>query len=161
MTLRLSLVCLLLTGLLGGCRGASTPTPLPRDDWYRAPPKEHQFYWNWPELDAARIHIVVEDEQANAQKLLEQVALAEITTQQAGTFLGRTLPGAPGTTPYLVRGLYRNPGTGNYAVYVGEDQIVVHHGSLGSRSPPVARQALIVQLEDRPAQVYVLSSVNR
>lgn len=159
MNTRSLIVCVLLAGLLAGCRGAFTPVEL--DDWYRAPPEEHQFYWNWPELDPARIHIVPEGQQASAQRLLERDALVEITMQQAAEFLGHAFSAAPGATPYLVRGLYQNPGTGKYVVYVGENQIVVHHGSLGRSAPPMARQALVLQLEKRPVEVYVVSSVSQ
>ena len=152
------IVCVLLVGLLVGCRGASTPSV---DGWYRAPPEEQPFYWDWPELDPTRIHVVPEGQQAAAQGLLERDALVEIAPQQAAELLGQALPDAPGTTPYLVRGLCRNPGTGKYVVYVGDDEIAVYHGSLGSGSPPMMRQALVLQLEKRPGEVYVLSSVSR
>ena len=39
--------------------------------------------------------------------------------------------------------------------------LVVHHGSLGRSVPPMTRQALVLQLEERPLQVYVISPVNQ
>ena len=104
---------------------------------------------------------MAEERQAEAQTLLEDVPLIELTDEQAVQFVGSALPDLPGAAPYLVLGLYHTPGTGKHVVYVSEEGLVVHHGSLGRSAPPVTRQALVLQLEGRPAHVYVVSSVNQ
>jgi hypothetical protein len=144
-------IYLLLVVMLVGCgqsRAQSTPDP-----WYRAPPAGDLSYWQWPELDPARIHQVAETRQAEAQEMLDDVALVELTARQAADLVGGTLPDAAGTTLYLTRSLYRNPGTGRYAVYVLEDRLLVHHGSLGTGTWPMRRRALVLQLEQSPNSV--------
>lgn len=61
--------------------------------------------------------------------------------------------------PYLTRGLYLNRGTGRFSVYISADQLVVHHGSLGASAVPMKRQALVLQLEQSPAEVFVYCSM--
>jgi hypothetical protein len=44
-------------------------------------------------------------------------------------------------------------------VYLAQDQLVVNHGSLGSSAVPMKRQALVLQLERMPAEVFVACSM--
>ena len=121
--------------------------------WYR-PSSEAPQGGQWQELDPAWIHVVTEDKQAEAQEMLEDVAVVELTDQQAAEYIGQPLPAVPGTKPYLVRSLIRfRPGV--YSVYVWEEHLQVHHGSLGSGRTLMSRQALVLQLERRPSEVYL------
>jgi len=70
-----------------------------------------------------------------------------------------TNPEAMSTKPYLVRGVYLNRITGRFLVYLLGDQVRVHHGSMGSRAVPMKRQALVVQLEAAPKEIYVTLSI--
>jgi hypothetical protein len=65
----------------------------------------------------------------------------------------------PGTKPYLTRGVYLNRGTGGFSVYILEDQLLVRHGSLGHSGVPMKRQALVVQLKRKPAEVFATCSM--
>jgi len=158
MSVRWFVTAVLVTGLLVGCRSSSRQ----EDAWVRLPPEIGASDQEWSVLDEARIHEVVQERQEEAQVLLEEVALVELTEEQAATYIGRALPDAPGTRPYLVRGLYRFGGnTGRFDVaYLGE-QLVVHHGSLGSGNPRARRRALLLQLERKPSEVYVYATSAR
>jgi hypothetical protein len=83
----------------------------------------------------------------------------ELTSQQAVEFIGKALPEVPGTKPYLTRGVYLNRDTGRFSVYILADQLVVHHGSLGSGPSSMKRQALVLQLDQSPAEVFVTCSM--
>jgi hypothetical protein len=102
---------------------------------------------------------VIESKEFNAERLLQDVSSVELTSQQAVEFIGKALPHVPGTKPYLTRGLYLNRGTGRFSVYVLADQLVIHHGSLGSSAVPMKRQALVLQLEQSPVEVFVYCSM--
>jgi len=102
---------------------------------------------------------VVESKQAKAEELLEDVSIVELTDEQAAEFIGEPLPEAPGTKPYLTRGVYLARGTGSFSVTIYEGQLVVHHGSLGSGGYRMGRQALVLQLERAPAEVFVTCSM--
>jgi hypothetical protein len=65
----------------------------------------------------------------------------------------------PGTKPYLTRGVYLNRGTGGFSVYILEDQLLVRHGSFGRSAVPMKRQALVLQLEHSPTEVFVTCSM--
>jgi hypothetical protein len=121
------------------------------DPWYQPPPDQ---YWTWPKLDPGRIHEVAESLRPEAEAMLEQAPIVEVTAAQATRLLGGELSGVPGTQPYLVRGLRLDP-RGHFRVYVAEDALVVSHSTLGHVARPMLRQPLIVQLEARPAQIFV------
>jgi hypothetical protein len=149
-------VCIMVSGTLIGCvsqRAWST-----EDAWYRPRPSGTPV-GEWSELDRARIHEVVESKELVAEELLEDVAIVELTDEQAAELVGEALPDAPGTKPYLTRGVYLARGTGRFSVYTLDEQLVVHHGSLGSGGYPMSRQALVLQLERAPAEVFVTCSM--
>jgi hypothetical protein len=158
MSAKTLLICIALSGVLMNCGRSTGRTSASHDAWFRAPPSENPLYWTWPVLAPDRIHEVVEDKQPEAQGLLEEVAVVELSDAQAAEFTGKPLPKAPGTTPYLVRALYQIL-PGKYSVHAMGDRLTVHHGALGHSSPPARRHALVLQLEQRPVEVYVMSSV--
>ncbi len=129
-----------------------------KDSWYADLPEDVPS-WNWPSLDRARIHEVIESREAEAQKLLHDVSIVQLTNEEAAEFIGEELPDVPGTQPYLTRGVYLNRATGAFSVYILEDQLRVHHRSLGRRAVPMKRQALVLQLERKPAEVYITCSM--
>ncbi len=129
-----------------------------KDPWYADLPQDVSSR-NWPPLDHARIHEVIESKEAEAEELLQDVPIAELTSERAAEFVGEELPDIPGTQPYLTRGVYLNRATGGFSVFMLEDKLRVHHGSLGRRAVPMKRQALVLQLERKPAEVYVTCSM--
>ena len=156
MRARWTVTVVLVAGVLVACQFPAGPrSSSALDAWYRAPPTDGDLYWTWRALDEAWLHEVVEDQQEEAQALLADAALVELTAEQAAEFVGQPLPDAPGTRPYLVRALYRTPETGRFEAFVQGERLVVYHGSLGSGSSPLQRRALVLQLEQEPSEVYV------
>lgn len=141
----------ILSGVLCGCVQRAWTT---EDSWYNPPP-EGIVNVDWQELDRARLHEVLESKEAEAEELLEDVSVVELTSEQTADFIGNELPEVPGTKPYLTRGVYLAKGTGSFSVWFFEDQLLVTHGSLGSGGYPMSRQALVLQLEQAPAEVFV------
>jgi len=152
------LACIMLSGTLVGCISRRAWTT--EDPWYN-PPSQDALVGQGQRLDRARIHEVVESKKAEAEELLENVSTVELTDEQATAFVGQTLPEAAGTKPYLARAVYPARGTGSFSVSVYEDQLMVHHGSLGSGGYPMGRQALVLQLEHAPAEVFVTCSITK
>jgi hypothetical protein len=145
-----------LSGALVGCISRRAWTT--EDPWYNPPP-QGALVGEGQRLDRARIHEVVESRHAEAEELLEDVSIVELTDEQAAAFVGQALPKAAGTKPYLTRAVYLARGTGSFSVTVYEDRLAVHHGSLGSGGYPMGRQALVLQLERAPAEVFVTCSM--
>ena len=94
---------------------------------------------------------MTEEGLADADVLLQEGSSVALTDQQASDLVGEPLPDVSGTQPYLVRALLLNRGTGNFTVYILEDQVSVKHGSLGGHAVPMRRQPLILQLGRCPA----------
>jgi hypothetical protein len=153
------LVAFLILGMaLAGCAPGSAWTS--EDSWYNPPPGG-ALEGPGEELDGERIHEVVDPKEGEAEALLEQVAILELTDEQASWFTGEPLPQVPGTRAYVVRGVYLTKGTGTFSVSVHGDQLVVFNGSLGSGGNPMRRQALVVQLEKPPDEVFVTCSMGK
>jgi hypothetical protein len=150
-------VCVLLCVLLSSCSLLSSS--LGRDSWYTAPPEEAQYAGEWVLLEDERVHEVIQARLPDAEALLEDMPIVEITELQAEEFVGQTLPPVMGAQPYLVRGLCGVRATGGFRVSVLEDQLRVHHGSLGADPARMSRQPLVLQLESSPVQVYVTCSM--
>lgn len=153
---RLFFACSLFIGLLlAGCRDDRTAGST--DSWYNPPPAKIYPLNGWQMLDFKQLHQVVPDQQAAAEKLLETSAALEITTQQAADLVGQPLPDIPGVKPYLTRGLYLNPG--GFSVYLRNDRLLISHASMGHSQVPMKRQALVLQLAQPPAEVFVTCSM--
>ena len=156
MNAKVFLACVFLSGTLICCSRHRAWTT--EDSWYEAPPSGTS-YWEWSELDRTRIHEVLESRQPDAEALLQDGSIVEFSSQEAAEFIGEALSNLPGTKPYLTRGVYLNRGTGSFSVYNSGDQLVVHHGSLGSSAASMKRQPLVLQLEQRPGEVFVTCSM--
>jgi hypothetical protein len=118
-------------------------------------------FGQWPSLDRTRIHAVREGQETAAEKLLARVPSVELTAQQAADLVGQPLPDVPGAKPYLVRAVYLNRETGQFLVNVSGDQLAVTHRSMGSQPVPMKREALVLQLERAPVEVFVGASMTQ
>lgn len=157
MWFRAFLISALLCAAIGACAQARRAWTT-EDDWYHPLPAG-TLLAEWDPLDHDRVHEVIPERLPEAQELLQDLVIAELSPEQAASLIGATLCDAPGTKPYLVRGLLLNQATGSFAVYVLQDQIAVTHRSLGSSAAPMTRQPLVLQLEREPAQVHVTVSM--
>lgn len=154
---RKALLSLFLTLVLFGCGRQKAWTT--EDSWYNPPPEEKARLSDWQRVDASRVYEVIEPKIAEAEVLLAEVPFVQLSEREAVAFAGKELGEAPGTRPYLVRGLYLNRITGKFIVYTKDGQLRVHHGSMGRQAVPMQRQPLVVQLEQTPAAVYVTVSM--
>ncbi|GAB4396119.1 MAG: hypothetical protein Fur0044_54980 [Anaerolineae bacterium] len=146
--------CFLLIGLLG-CRDERAWTSA--DSWYNPPPSEIYPLSGWQTLDYTQVYQVTAAQQPAAEALLENAAILELTPQQAAELIGRPLGDHPTAKPYLARGVYLNQG--GFSVYVKDRQILVSHSSLGHGPVPMKRQALVLQLNQFPQEVFVTCSM--
>jgi hypothetical protein len=120
--------------------------------WYR-PSSEAPADLRWQALDPARIHRVAKDKQTEAIERLKEVAVAELTREQAAEYVGEPLPNVAGAKPYLVRSLiYFLPG--QYNVRVADGHLAITHGSLGKWPTYKMRHAVVLQLDRKPEEVY-------
>jgi hypothetical protein len=115
-------------------------------------------YWTWEQVDGQLVHEVAESKAGEAEKMLEYAPLIPICSEQAGELIAWTLSDLPGRQTYLVRGLLLDRG-GRFSVYAQGQKLAVHHGTLGSGPRRMQRQALVVQLDQAPAEVYVFCSM--
>ncbi|MCU0501517.1 MAG: hypothetical protein MUC51_07075, partial [Anaerolineae bacterium] len=91
-------------------------------------------FGQWPSLDRTRIHAVREGQETAAEKLLARVPSVELTAQQAADLVGQPLP---------------------------DVQLAVTHRSMGSQPVPMKREALVLQLERAPVEVFVGASMTQ
>jgi hypothetical protein len=150
-------VVLLLAGLLAACAEDNRAWTT-QDSWYKPAPVDVSLA-QWPLLDRARLHKVIAEEEAAAEKLLQDVPVVELTAQQAADLIGKPLPDATGAKPYLVRAVALNRQTGQFLVNVAGEQLAVYHRSMGSKAVPMTRQALVLQLERAPAEAFAGASM--
>jgi hypothetical protein len=129
-----------------------------KDSWYADLPEDARS-GTWSALDRGRIHEVIESRGPQAEELLQDISIVPLTSEEAAEFIGEPLPKAPGTQPYLTRGVYLNRATGAFRVSILKDQLRVHHDSLGGRAVPMKRQALVLQLENKPKELFVTCSM--
>jgi hypothetical protein len=155
MSTKLFFSCLLLIGLLLGCRDERAWTSA--DSWYNPPLSEIYPLSGWQTLDYTQVYEVAAAQQPAAEKLLENAAILELTPQQAADLTGQPLADPPAAKPYLVRGVYLNQG--GFSVYLKNRQLLVSHNSLGRGPVPMKRQALVLQLNQLPQQVFVTCSM--
>jgi len=98
------------------------------------------------------VEVVASKVEVAISRLKSSAAIAQ--SADAIAYFGRSGFGcvAP-KTPYLVRAVYRNGGTGMFELTYNEFGLLVGHGELGSPSA-LKRTALIVCLDNQPLQVF-------
>jgi hypothetical protein len=111
-----------------------------------------------PEFPPTSFQEVAVHGRAKAQSLLANTAAYRLTRPEAQSFTNGQLHCAPTETPYLVRALIGNRGTGHFFIHRSENVLLVFHGSLGHSSAP-SQTALVVCLAFRPSAVYGSISV--
>jgi hypothetical protein len=50
------------------------------DSWYTGLPPEELSFWTWSELDRSRIHAIIESRQPQADEILRDISITEMTT---------------------------------------------------------------------------------
>ncbi len=146
---------LVLLGLMTALAGCADHRAFDRaDPWFNPPMSEPNVL---DTVSGTRIDTVAAIREAEAEALLEEAAFVEVSPDKAEYFTGLPLRGRLGAHIYLIRAVYLNRGTGIFDVSLlrGGDVMVLHQ-CLGSHKTTMKRQALIVQLDDRPRQVYAV-----
>lgn len=128
------------------------------DSWYRPPRDLSRFRWTkrLPDSDLAEVTVEL---RAEAEVLLRDVACVETSDDRADELVGREVPKRVGAKFFLVRAVCLNRGTGRFAAYLVENELLVEHGSLGHSAPPMERQPLVICLARKPDTVYVSYSM--
>ncbi len=141
--------------LLAGCaRQTSSPSWTTKDSWYRPAPSNINFYVS-PATPVKDFHVVLSTMLPRAITLLTRSPIVPLSSAQAKAFVGTSFKAVPGKTPFLVRAVVLNEGTGAFDLYQLKQSLLVDHGSLGHEAVPMQRRALVVLLKVRPKQVFV------
>lgn len=143
---------------MASCAGDRLPWES-EDSWYRAPSAHVRDSSGWSLLEESRVHEVIGPMQSTAQAFVSNIPYRLLTNEETERLIGGRLPNVEGTNPYLVRGLFLNKDTGGYYISVESGNIWVHHASLGRTVVPMKRQALVLQLVEKPKEVYITCSM--
>ena len=153
------MVMLLVIGVvMASCAGNQLPRESD-DSWYRAPSAHVRDLSGWSLMEVSRVHEVIEPMQSRAQTFVSNSPYRLLSNEEAEKLIGGRLPNVEGTHPFLVRGLFLNRNTGGYYVSIENSNIWVHHASLGRATVSMKRQALVLQLKEKPKELYVTCSM--
>ena len=123
------------------------------DPWYFRPKNTE----GWKELKPQRSYRVKSVFIPRCTNRLKSVRFEKIDWGEAQLIVGNAMDETKGFTPYLVRGLMINDGTGGFRVLQKGNAIWASHGGLGEfRS--WTKQPLIIILRNSPTQVYTTAS---
>jgi len=141
--------------------GERTPPSVPsawtkEDSWYR-PPLQDPRAAQAVAVDRSRIHEVPATREKEAEDLLLETSARELTPEEAQHYSGQALDPIAGTKLYLVRGVLLNSGV--FTVFAKGRTLWVGHGSMGHRPVPMKRRALVLQLDQLPANVFCVCSM--
>ena len=129
-----------------------------RDSWYAPPPGSIDL-WTWPEITSReRIIEVQSDCVLEAERMLAEVCLVEITLRKARELTHSHIVLPRGCNPYLVRGVALEGGTGQFSIQHKDRSLVVKYGTLGHGPLPMKKQPLLLLLDQKPDVVYCTCS---
>ncbi|KKL55015.1 hypothetical protein LCGC14_2259630 [marine sediment metagenome] len=125
------------------------------DTWYSPRPVDVGASEVWSDVPSGKVHEVTPGKRAEAESLLKDVSVYQVTARRASQLTGRSLPARTDSVYCLTRAVYLNRGTGRFSVMKSGPAIRVGHGSLGARPVPMKRQALVIELDELPKVLYV------
>ena len=130
-------------------------------------PEEYLNSWNQPPVTIGperkwsqykgKVQLVKKDKMTLAENFLEKVSVLEVSPDQVLDLVGRQEPLVGSNKFYLIRGLYIYT-TGRFEVKLSGDALWVRHSSHGPCRIPDSRQAIVLQLDQKPGLVYVTCS---
>lgn len=151
----LGILCMLVmvigVGVIGGMSGCGRAA---RESNWTLPPPEPVTLSDWTRVRDEAYAPVTEQQRSDAAARLKMDSLIEITRAEAQLLTGKVFAESSAQHLWLVRGVATNPGTGRFIVRLQNHAIWVFHGSLGRNSDEFD-WPVVVQLEDRPEQIYV------
>jgi len=143
--------------LIGAALLCSSPDGPPEGggaDWIKSPPL-HAFAEatsmtigdrGYYEVVASKLYVAL-------MRDLETKTFVALSRDDAQYYTGPYFACPDGKTPYLVRAVYGNGGTGRYTLTRDGKKLLVEHGSLG-RNNWAIKSALVVNLDFVPEAVY-------
>ncbi len=127
-------------------------------DWLRSLRTERALD-NWVEIQKNDVYEVVISKEPSAMSagLIEKpfVSLDQDTAKRLTGFYYHT---PKEKKPYLLRAVYGYSGTGEFAVYRRGNDLLIEHSSLG-HEVNYHKSALIINLDFKPEQVFVICSI--
>lgn len=133
---------------------------LQRDAWYKRPKNgEYVNHIGGNLVNYDRVFEVFSNRESEAEQILDKTCVMELSLENAKRMVGNRFHYRYDYTPYLVRGLYYSKGTGQWEVYELDDKLQVGHFCLGNRKTDTHRQALVILLKSKPANVYTYCGV--
>ena len=122
------------------------------DPWYFAPKNRD----GWKESKPQRSYRVKPILVPQCTGELKTVRFKKIEWGEAQLIVGNAMEETKGYSPYLVRGLMINDGSGVFRIYQKGSAILVTHGGLGEFRF-WTKQPLVVILRNPPTQVYTIA----
>ncbi len=123
------------------------------DPWYFRPKSTS----GWRELKPQRSYRVKPVFVPRYTEKLASVRVKKIEWGEAELIVGNAMDETKGYTPYLVRGLMINDGTGGFRIFEKGGAILVSHVGLG-KFRGWEKQPLVVILRKAPTEVYTTAS---
>jgi hypothetical protein len=131
------------------------------EEWLR--PATAGSVANWTAIPQAQVYEVVSSKLLTAViRDLSKNAIIRLTPDTAQYYTGAYYKCESGRTPFLVRAVYAQGATGRYSVSVQAKSLIVSHSGLGGGGKPqYHKSALIVNLANKPNNVYIEASAAR
>jgi hypothetical protein len=149
------LLCVTVGCVSAGDDQGQSAAPPGRDSWYSEPKTSESLRLNGGKLISEdRVFEVDGGHEAEAEKMLESVSVTQINEETAKHMVGDRFHSVEGFTPFLARGLYYSKGTGRWRIYELRDKLEVAHFCLGNQKMVMHRQAVVLFLKSKPAEVY-------
>jgi len=149
----LSLLWLTAALSLTGCGADAPETVEQADPWFNA----FTATGVEPEVVSTSAYYPVAPERiAEADEVLERIAISQISPGEAEYFAGRPVEMPDVTRPFLVRGLYRTQASFSVRI-VGNALWVASHDDPADTSP-MQRQPLLLIMEEVPELIYVTTA---
>jgi hypothetical protein len=124
------------------------------DAWLQPLPQSLRSAPNQERISEELFFEVQASKEGAAESYLAQKPIIPQTQDNVRWYGQRRFQCPEGATPYLVRAVYVNGGTGGFSVSRIGTSLVVSHGSLG-HNYGAHRSALIVCLTSQPTDVYI------
>lgn len=99
------------------------------------------------------VYQVMPERMAEAERILEAIAISQISPGEAAYFAGQPVELPDVTRPYLIRGLYRTERS--FSVHIVDNALWVVSHDVPADSAPMQRQPLLLIMDEVPARVFV------
>jgi hypothetical protein len=107
------------------------------------------------EISQSRFHVVTAAQELRAEAMLSSTPILQISSSDAAKFLGGVELDRSSGKYFLARGCVQNEATGRFRISVSGKELLVSHVSLGTTQAEPKNRALVVVLNEQPADVFV------